>query len=105
MIRRPPRSTLFPYTTLFRSLLPALHEELGALQRALARLARRERAVVKVGRTHLQDGVPITYGQVFAGWAEAIRAAGAALRATEAELAAVGLGGTAVGTGLTAHPR
>jgi len=86
-------------------LLPALHDELGALQRALARLARRERAVVKVGRTHLQDGVPITYGQVFAGWAEAIRAAGAALRATEAELAAVGLGGTAVGTGLTAHPR
>ena len=86
-------------------LLPALHDELGALQRALARLARRERAVVKVGRTHLQDGVPITYGQVFAGWAEAIRAAGAALRAAEAELSAVGLGGTAVGTGLTAHPR
>src|SRR3989442_14262963 len=78
-------------------LLPALHDELGALPRALARLARRERAVVKVGRTHLQDGVPITYGQVFAGWAEAIRAAGAALRATEAELAAVGLGGTAAG--------
>jgi len=86
-------------------LLSALRDELGELERALAQLARRERAVVKVGRTHLQDAVPITYGQVFAGWAEAIRAAGAALMATEAELSAVGLGGTAVGTGLTAHPR
>src|SRR5207245_940164 len=46
-----------------------------------------------------------TYGQVFAGWAEAIRAADGALRTTEAELRVVGLGGTAVGTGLTAHPR
>jgi aspartate ammonia-lyase len=86
-------------------LLSALHGELGRLERALARLARRERTVAKVGRTHLQDAAPITYGQVFAGWAEAIRAAGAALRATEAELRVVGLGGTAVGTGLTAHPR
>src|SRR5437660_5275832 len=67
-------------------LLPALHGELRELERALARLARRERAVVKVGRTHLQDAVPITYGQVFAGWAEAIRAADGALRTTEAEL-------------------
>jgi aspartate ammonia-lyase len=58
-----------------------------------------------VGRTHLQDAAPITYGQVFEGWVEAIRAADAALRATEAELSVVGLGGTAVGTGLTAHPR
>jgi aspartate ammonia-lyase len=86
-------------------LLPALHDELGELARALVRLAHRERAVVKVGRTHLQDAVPITYGQVFTGWVEAVRAAGAALRATEAEISAVGLGGTAVGTGLTAHPR
>src|SRR2546428_6934658 len=86
-------------------LLPALHGELRELERALARLARRERAVVKVGRTHLQDAVPITYGQVFAGWAEAIRAADGALRTTEAELRVVRLGGTAVGTGLTAHPR
>jgi aspartate ammonia-lyase len=86
-------------------LLPALHGELRAIERTLARLARRERAVVKVGRTHLQDAVPITYGQVFAGWAEAIRAADAALRAAAAELSVVGLGGTAVGTGLTAHPR
>ena len=86
-------------------LLPPLHGELAALAGALARLARREHTVVKVGRTHLQDAVPITYGQVFEGWAQAIRAADAALRATEAELSVVGLGGTAVGTGLTAHPR
>ena len=86
-------------------LSPALRAELGRLERSLARLARRERAVVKPGRTHLQDAVPITWGQVLGGWAEAVRGAAAALRASEAGLAVLGLGGTAVGTGLTAHPR
>ena len=86
-------------------LAQALGAELGRLERSLRRLARRERSVVKPGRTHLQDAVPITWGQVFGGWAEAVRAAAAALRASQAGLAAIGLGGTAVGTGLTAHPR
>ncbi|MBI1847372.1 MAG: aspartate ammonia-lyase [Candidatus Rokubacteria bacterium] len=79
--------------------------ELAALERALRGLARREATVVKPGRTHFQDAVPITYGQVFRGWAEAIRDAGAALEVAAGELRAIGLGGTAVGTGLTAHPR
>ncbi len=82
-----------------------LEAELGALARAFRRLAARERRVVKPGRTHLQDAVPITYGQVFDGWAEALRGAAAALATAAGELAAIGLGGTAVGTGLTAHPR
>jgi fumarate hydratase, class II len=86
-------------------LLPSLVEEIGALERAFRRLAIRERRVVKVGRTHLQDAVPITYGQVFGGYAEALRSGrGALLKATD-ELRLVGLGGTAVGTGITADPK
>ena len=82
-----------------------LLRELDALVRAFRVLARREARTVKPGRTHLQDAVPITFGQVFAGYAEALAAAAAALRATRGELTVIGLGGTAVGTGITAHPR
>jgi fumarate hydratase class II/aspartate ammonia-lyase len=79
--------------------------EVRRLEGSFRRLARRERNVVKPGRTHLQDAVPITYGQVFTGYAQALREAAAAVRAVERELTRIGLGGTAVGTGITAHPR
>src|SRR3712207_7899822 len=49
MIRRPPRSTLFPYTTLFRSLLPAVHEERPLLEVLLEELARLDRVEREVG--------------------------------------------------------
>ena len=83
----------------------ALLSEVDDLARAWRVLARREARTVKPGRTHLQDAVPITYGQVFAGYADALSDAAAALRATRRELTFIGLGGTAVGTGITAHPR
>jgi aspartate ammonia-lyase len=83
---------------------PLLAEAL-ALERTLRRLAARERATLKPGRTHLQDAVPITYGQVFGGWAQAIAGGRAALGHATDGLRALGLGGTAVGTGLTAPPR
>jgi aspartate ammonia-lyase len=86
-------------------LLGPLSRELDSLARAFQRLAVRERAVIKPGRTHLQDAVPIAFGQVFGGYAEAMRSATRALTSTAAELRVIGLGGTAVGTGLTAHPR
>jgi len=79
--------------------------EMEALAASLSRLARRERHVVKPGRTHLQDAVPITYGQVFEGWAQAVREAWGAIAACRSELRAIGLGGTAVGTGIATHPR
>jgi aspartate ammonia-lyase len=82
-----------------------LAAEVGALERSFRRLARRERRTVKPGRTHLQDAVPITWGQVFDGYAEALAGAAGQLRGAGAELRVIGLGGTAVGTGLTAHPR
>ena len=86
-------------------LLQPLDAELAELVRALRRHAARARSVVKPGRTHLQDAVPITWGQVFGGWAQALDDARRALDVAAAELRVVGLGGTAVGTGLTAHPR
>ena len=82
-----------------------LDAELAALVRSLRRLAVRERGVVKPGRTHLQDAVPITWGQVLGGWAQAMEDGRRALERAAGELAVIGLGGTAVGTGLTAHPR
>jgi aspartate ammonia-lyase len=86
-------------------LLTPLDAELAALVRTLRGHAARERAVVKPGRTHLQDAVPITWGQVFGGWAQAVDDARRALGPAREELRVIGLGGTAVGTGLTAHPR
>jgi aspartate ammonia-lyase len=80
-------------------------DELRALDAAFGRLARREAEVVKPGRTHLQDAVPITYGQVFNGYAEAVGGSGRALARALDEVRPLGLGGTAVGTGITAHPR
>ncbi len=87
------------------ALLRPLDAECRRLETAWRRLARRHRATVKPGRTHLQDAVPITYGQVFGGYAAALAADRARLASTGGELARIGLGGTAVGTGITAHPR
>jgi aspartate ammonia-lyase len=86
-------------------LLGPLDAELARLIRALWRHAARARSVVKPGRTHLQDAVPITWGQVFGSWAQALEDGRRALQVAAVELRDVGLGGTAVGTGLTAHPR
>ncbi len=86
-------------------MIAPLDAELTALVRALRRHAARERHTVKPGRTHLQDAVPITWGQVLDGWAQALDDGRRALDRADDELRVVGLGGTAVGTGLTAHPR
>jgi aspartate ammonia-lyase len=82
-----------------------LLDELDALARAFRALARREAHTLKPGRTHLQDAVPITYGQVFEGYTDALAGAADALRVSTRELTVIGLGGTAIGTGITAHPR
>jgi aspartate ammonia-lyase len=87
------------------TLAGPLAGELAALEREFRRLAARYRTALKPGRTHLQDAVPITYGQVFTGYAESVRGAGAALATSLRGIEEIGLGGTAVGTGLTAHPR
>jgi len=81
-------------------LIPAL----DALSNAFQAKADEFKNVVKSGRTHLQDAVPMTVGQEFGGYAAAISSNAARIRAATDELTEIGLGGTAVGTGLNAAP-
>jgi fumarate hydratase class II len=81
-------------------LMPALAE----LAEALARKAGEFDDVVKSGRTHWMDAVPVTLGQEFGGYAAQVREGKARVEATLERLGKVPLGGTAVGTGLNTHP-
>ena len=81
-------------------LIPAV----SGFYETLDRKSREFDDIVKIGRTHLQDAVPLTLGQEISGWASQL---GHALRRLEAalpELYELAIGGTAVGTGLNAHP-
>jgi fumarate hydratase, class II len=82
-------------------LLP--HTE--ALATAIEAKANEWSDIVKIGRTHLQDAVPLTVGQEWSGWAHQIRDVVARIRASETGLFELAAGGTAVGTGLNAPPR
>ncbi len=86
-------------------LTAALVDELRKLGDALGTKADAFRDVVKPGRTHLQDAVPVTFGQEIGGWATRVRGAAARLDAARSELRELGIGGTAAGTGLNADPR
>ncbi len=81
-------------------LLPAL----DALEAALRAKADEFADVVKAGRTHLMDAVPVTLGQEFAGYAAQIRLGARRVRDTLPRVAQIPLGGTATGTGLNTHP-
>ncbi len=81
-------------------LVPAL----GVLHASLARRAREWDAIVKVGRTHMMDAVPVTLGQEFAAWARQVELGIDRLDGAMPRLLSVPQGGTAVGTGLNRHP-
>jgi fumarate hydratase, class II len=81
-------------------LLPALERLAGSLQAKAAEFD----DVVKSGRTHLMDAVPITLGQEFGGYAAQVRQGFDRVGATLERLGQIPLGGTAVGTGLNTHP-
>src|SRR6185369_3252102 len=85
---------------LTNDLLPAL----GGLAEALEAKAREFDDVVKAGRTHLMDAVPVTLGQEFGGYAAQVREGQARIESTLERLGKIPLGGTAVGTGLNTHP-
>lgn len=87
--------------SITNELLPAL----GALMQSLNRKAREFKDVVKIGRTHLQDAVPITLGQEFSGYASALHHGIGRVEKASSSLRELNFGGTAVGTGLNAHPR
>ena len=81
-----------------RHLIPALE----VLHEALVSKARQWRTVVKSGRTHLMDAVPVTLGQEFSGYARQIEAGIERVNGSLPRLGELAIGGTAVGTGLNA---
>ena len=86
--------------TATNGLLPALEE----LERSFATKADAFKDIVKSGRTHLMDAVPVTLGQEFAGYAAQIRLGARRVRNALPQVAQIPLGGTATGTGLNTHP-
>ncbi|MGB5346115.1 MAG: class II fumarate hydratase, partial [Woeseia sp.] len=86
---------------IHETLLPALQH----LSETLQAKADETRDVVKTGRTHLMDAMPITLGQELDGWRSQIDHAIARLNDTMQRLTALAQGGTAVGTGINAHPK
>ena len=86
--------------TATNELLPALEE----LERSFATKADAFKDIVKSGRTHLMDAVPVTLGQEFAGYAAQIRLGARRVRNALPQVAQIPLGGTATGTGLNTHP-
>ena len=85
---------------LTNDLLPALEQ----LSESLSRKAVEFDDVVKSGRTHLMDAVPVTLGQEFSGYAAQVSQGIARVRDTLERVGQIPLGGTAVGTGLNTHP-
>jgi fumarate hydratase class II len=83
-----------------RDLLPAL----DALETAFTAKAVEFHDIVKSGRTHLMDAVPVTLGQEFSGYAAQIRLGARRVRQALPQVSQIPLGGTATGTGLNTHP-
>src|ERR1700734_2196039 len=82
------------------TLIPAIKN----VHDAIAAKAKEFHDVVKIGRTHLQDAVPLTFGQEFGGWASLLERDIKRLELTLDGLYDLAIGGTAVGTGLNTHP-
>src|SRR3989440_5003003 len=85
---------------LTRNLLPALEQLASSLEKKAGEFE----DVVKSGRTHLMDAVPVMLGQEFGGYAAQVRQGVARIQDTLERLGQIPLGGTAVGTGLNTHP-
>jgi fumarate hydratase, class II len=97
---------VFPSAVHLAALGEVTHDLLPAmdgLASALERKAEEFRDVVKAGRTHLMDAVPVTLGQEFGGYAAQIKLGADRVRATLGRVGQIPLGGTATGTGLNTH--
>jgi fumarate hydratase class II len=82
-------------------LLPALAYLSAVISRRIADVGE----IVKTGRTHLMDAMPLTFGQEMSGWKAQIDHGSARIMEARVRLQSIALGGTAVGTGVNAHPR
>src|SRR6202022_3186641 len=85
--------------TATNELLPALAQ----LEASLSAKARESKDIVKSGRTHLMDAVPVTLGHEFGGYAAQVRLGARRIRNALPQVAQIPLGGTATGTGLNTH--
>jgi fumarate hydratase, class II len=98
---------VFPSAVHLAALDEATHRLLPALERLEQALAVKAEAfadIVKSGRTHLMDAVPVTLGQEFAGYAAQVRLGRRRVANALPQVAQIPLGGTAVGSGLNTHP-
>jgi fumarate hydratase class II len=98
---------VFPSAVHLAALDQATHDLLPALEQLAASLARKAEEfddVVKSGRTHMMDAVPMTLGQEFGGYAAQVGQGVARVEGALPRLGQIPLGGTAVGTGLNTHP-
>jgi fumarate hydratase class II len=84
--------------------LDELLAAIDGLSKALSQKAQEFDDIVKSGRTHLQDAVPVRLGQEFSGYAAAVERDSERIRSAAEGLRQLGIGGTATGTGLNAHP-
>jgi fumarate hydratase, class II len=82
-------------------LLPALAYLSAVISRRIGDVGE----IVKTGRTHLMDAMPLTFGQEMSGWKTQIDHGSARIMEARVRLQSIALGGTAVGTGVNAHPR
>jgi fumarate hydratase class II len=98
---------VFPSAVHLAALAESQDKLLPALERLAASLGAKSEEfadVVKAGRTHLMDAVPVTLGQEFGGYATQIRLGADRVRSALPRVAQIPLGGTATGTGLNTHP-
>lgn len=87
-----------------RLMMEPLFEQIDRLEAALAAKGQEFDSILKSGRTHLQDAVPIRLGQEFTAYAVAIKRSRKWLELAANELEELGIGGSAAGTGLNTHP-
>ena len=97
---------VFPTSMRLATLLEldVLYPALDGLSASLEQKAKEFHDILKSGRTHMQDAVPMRLGQEFAAYAGAIRRATDAIKHSSQYLRELGLGGSAVGTGINTHP-
>lgn len=93
------------YIAAAKTVVHHLIPKVQALREGLAAKANAFKDIIKIGRTHLQDAVPLTLGQEFSGYVAQLDTALAAIESTLPGLYRLALGGTAVGTGLNSHPQ
>jgi len=86
---------------LSKTMYPALDNAINALDKKATEF----KDIVKSGRTHLQDAVPVRLGDTFAAWAQILKDHRNRINAAAADLQVLGLGGSAAGTGLNTHPQ